>query len=171
MSNILPLFAFFLIIATVSARAQDGPKPVGTFDRWAAYSYVEKGQPVCYAATKPAKSDGKYDKRGDVFLLVTHRPGQKSLDVVSFVAGYPFKASSDAELSIGKDKFKLFTKDERAWAPDDKVDGAIVRAMAKGNEMVMRGTSARGTAPTDHFSLKGFVKAYDAINKACKVKR
>jgi len=127
---------------------------------WTAYSYAENGQPVCYVAAAPAKSDGKYTKRGDVFMLITHRPSQKSLDVVSFVAGYPFKPESQAELTVGKDKFMLFVKEERAWAPDDKADSTIVR-----------GTSSRGTATVDHFSLKGFARAYDAINKACKVKR
>jgi len=164
MSKALILLSFFACVAAAAAAAQaaqqDGPKPIGTFERWTAYSYAENGQPVCYVAAAPAKSDGKYTKRGDVFMLITHRPSQKSLDVVSFVAGYPFKPESQAELTVGKDKFMLFVKEERAWAPDDKADSTIVR-----------GTSSRGTATVDHFSLKGFARAYDAINKACKVKR
>ena len=175
MSNRLILLGFFAYAALAPgaglAAQADNPKPLGTFERWTAYSLTEGGQQVCYVASAPAKSDGKYAKRGDVFMLITHRPAQKSLDVVSFVAGYAFKPEAQAELAVGKDKFTLFVKDERAWAPDDKADATIVRAMSKGAEMVVRGTSARGTATTDHFSLKGFARAYDAINKACKVKR
>jgi hypothetical protein len=167
--SLIPI-GFLLALVSVAA-AQEGPKPVGTFERWTAYSYAERGQPVCYAAASPAKSDGKLAKRGDVFMLVTHRPGQKTLDVVSFVAGYPFKKGDQAELTIGKDTFKLFTEQARAWAPDDKTDHAIVQAMAKGNEMAVRGNPERGAAMTDIFSLKGFAKAYEAIGKACKVKR
>ena len=39
--------------------------------------------------------------------------------------------------------------------------------MKKGNRMVVKGTSSRGTLTTDTFSLKGFTKAYGAIGKAC----
>jgi hypothetical protein len=161
----------FLLFPVLPAMAQEAPRPIGTFERWTAYSYAEKGSPVCYAAAKPATSRGAPDKRGETFLLVTHRPNQKTLDVVSFVAGYAFKKGESAELTVGKDKFKLFTDAERAWAPDDKVDQAIAQAMVKSGELVLRGTPAKGQAVTDTFSLKGFTRAYDAISKACKVKR
>lgn len=161
----------FLISLAPAAMAQEAPRPIGTFERWTAYSYAEKGATVCYTAAKPAMSRGAPDKRGDVFLLVTHRPNQKTFDVVSFVAGYPFKKGESAELTVGKDKFKLFTEAERAWAPDDKTDRAIAQAMVKSSEMVLRGAPVKGQAVTDTFSLKGFTKAYDAISKACKVKR
>lgn len=169
---IKPLIPIVLLFfQATAANAQDAPRPIGTFERWIAYSYVEKGAPVCYAAGKPATSRGAPDKRGDVFLLVTHRPNQKTFDVVSFVAGYAFKKGETADLAVGKDKYKLFTDAERAWAPDDKTDRAIALAMVKSGELVLRGTPARGQAITDTFSLKGFSRAYDAISKACKVKR
>ncbi|MSP88202.1 MAG: hypothetical protein EXQ92_05225 [Alphaproteobacteria bacterium] len=161
----------FLLSLTPMAVAQEAPRLIGTFERWTAYSYAEKGVPACYAAAKPATSRGAPDKRGEIFLLVTHRPNQKTFDVVSFVAGYAFKKGEAAELTIGKDKFKLFTEAERAWAPDDKTDRAIAQAMVKAGEMVLRGTPAKGQAVIDTFSLKGFTRAYDAISKACKVKR
>jgi hypothetical protein len=45
----------------------------------------------------------------------------------------------------------------------------IVAAMRTAETMVVKGTSAHGTATTDTFSLKGMDTAYMAISKACGV--
>jgi hypothetical protein len=39
--------------------------------------------------------------------------------------------------------------------------------MRKGDEMVVRGKSRRGTITTDTYSLSGVTKAVDAITKVC----
>jgi hypothetical protein len=43
--------------------------------------------------------------------------------------------------------------------------------MRNGSAMVIKGTSNRGTTTTDTYSLSGTSQAYEAINKACNVKR
>jgi len=91
--------------------------------------------------------------------------------VVSFVAGYGFKDGSAAELDVGGKKFNLFTKDDTAWARDAATDKAIVDAMLKGKQAVIKGGSARGTATTDTYTLAGFPQVLAEIDKACKVKR
>ena len=45
--------------------------------------------------------------------------------------------------------------------------GALVNAMKRGNELVFKGTSERGTLTTDSYSLKGVTAAMKAIDKAC----
>ena len=47
-------------------------------------------------------------------------------------------------------------------------DRAIVAAMKAGRQMIVRGTSTRGTLTTDTYSLSGFSAALAAIDKACK---
>jgi len=158
-----------LLTPTAQASAQE-VKPVGSFDKWSAFSYAEAGKPVCYAASQQTDSKGNYAKRGEVFALVTHRPAAKATDVVSLVAGYDYKPGSEVEVTIGKDKFKLFTEGERAWARDAGTDKAIVQAMTKSASMEVKGTSSRGTETTDTFSLQGFAKAHQAIGQACGVK-
>jgi hypothetical protein len=54
-----------------------------------------------------------------------------------------------------------------AWAPDETADRALVQAMAAGRQMVVRGTSSRGTLTTDTYSLSGFTRAHQEINRAC----
>ena len=43
----------------------------------------------------------------------------------------------------------------------------MVQAMRRGNELVFKGTSERGTLTTDSYSLKGVTAAMKAIDRAC----
>lgn len=138
---------------------------------WSAYVSPEKTGQICYIAGRPAKSEPATAKRGPIHLLVTHNTADKTSNVVSFVAGYAFKDGSEAELDIGGRKFSLFTKDDTAWARDAATDKAIVEAMQKGREAVIKGSSGRGTATTDTYALEGFSQVLGEIDKACKVKR
>ena len=75
---------------------------------------------------------------------------------------------TDFAKSIDKNKaIELKRHEDSAWAKDSATDEKLVAEMKKGSTAVLLGTSARGTKTTDTFSLKGFSKAYDAINKAC----
>jgi len=149
------------------------PKVLGTFKDWKAFVFEESGQKVCYMSSQPKKKEPASAKRGDAYLLVTHRPGEKSLDVVSFTVGYPFRKDSEALVDVGSKSFKLFTDGETAWARDAETDKAVVAALrdAKAKSVVMKGTSGRGTGTTDTYSLDGVGEAYGAINQACGVKR
>jgi invasion protein IalB len=102
---------------------------------------------------------------------VTHRPAEKSFDVVNFVAGYTYKNGSQVVVKIGKDTFtRLFTDGDKAWAIDDKADKELVAAMKRGQRMIVDGVSSKGTATKDTYSLKGFSGAYKAISSKCKKK-
>src|SRR3546814_11545879 len=58
---------------------------LGSHRDWHTFTFMENGNKVCYMASKPTKEEGQYTSRGDVFLLVTHRPGDNSSDVVSII--------------------------------------------------------------------------------------
>jgi hypothetical protein len=157
------------LLAAGPALAQ-GAKALGTFEKWSAFLLQEQGKPVCYLASQPTDSKGGPPKRADVFLMVTHRPAAKAVDVVSFGAGYELKPGSEAEAAVGGQIYKLFTKADRAWAADEKTDKALVQALIKGATLVVKATPGQGPASTDSFSLAGFGKAHHAINQACGVK-
>ncbi len=146
------------------------PKVLGTHRDWEAYQSVDQGKKICYMASQPTKTVGKYKKRGDVVVFVTHRPADKERDVVNFHAGYKYKKDSTVEVAIGRRKFKLFTKGDTAWALTAADEQAMVKSMIKGKNMTVRGTSARGTRTTDTYSLRGFSRIYRHINKACGIK-
>ena len=118
---------------------------------------------------EPQKTQGKYTKRGQTFLLITHRPSEKSKNVISLRAGYTYKKSSEVKMVIGKERFELFTNGQWAFAADAGTDNKLVKSMIRGAELIVRGVSSRGTKTTDTYSLKGFTAAYKAIGKACKI--
>ncbi|MCA1940527.1 MAG: invasion associated locus B family protein [Caenispirillum bisanense] len=155
-----------LTLAASPAAAAD-PEILGAYTDWTAYTFTENGNKVCYMASEPKKAEGNYDKRGDVFVLVTHRPADKTRDVVSVVAGYPYKAESEVRMTIDGRDTSLFTHGERAWARDTATDRKLVESMKAGRQMVVKGSSERGTNTTDTYSLSGFTAAHDAITKAC----
>jgi len=101
---------------------------------------------------------------------VTHRPQSKIRNEVSVTAGYDYKEASAATLTIDGRKFVLFTRGDTAWAGEENPDDKIVAAMRAGRSMVVGGTSSRGTATLDSYSLSGFTAAHNAINKACGIR-
>ena len=144
---------------------------IGEYDDWVAYYHKDVGGIVCYMASAPKRDEGKYTKRGDIYAVVTHRPGEKSFDVVNFVAGYTFKPGSKVTVKIGKTTIsRLFTSEDKAWAVSDKVDKELVNAMKKGERMIVHGVSSKGTNTKDTYSLAGFTGAYKAISSKCKKK-
>lgn len=143
---------------------------LGKHGAWEAFSDKEAGKTVCYIGSEPTKKRGKYKTRGATYSMVTHRPAEKSKNVVSIRAGFTHKKGSEVTVSVGKTTLKLFTKDGWAYAPDADADNVLVKAMVRGATMIVKGTSSRGTKITDTYSLKGFTAAYRAIGKACKVR-
>lgn len=154
-------------LAAASPAFAGDPQAIGTFGDWQAVTFDENGKTGCYITSKPTKEEGKYSQRGRVYALVTHRPADKTYDVVSFVAGYTYGDSGDVTVTIDQTNFSLFTHKDSAWAPDAAIDKKLVDAMKKGNRMIVKGKSSRGTATTDTYSLSGFSKAYQAIAEAC----
>jgi Invasion associated locus B (IalB) protein len=144
---------------------------LGTADAWTAYAYSEKSGKVCYLAGEPKKSEPAAGKRKRPLAMITHRPGEKIANVVSFIEGYPLKEGSEVSLDIGGAKFDLFTKGDSAWARTSELDKSIVEAMAKGKRAIVKGTPQEGKATTDTYSLAGFAEALALIDNACDVKR
>ena len=162
-------------LAVASARAED-PKSIGVFSDWEAVAFKDAKGKVCYITSNPKKADVVIKNRQKAYAMVTHRPGEKTFDVVNFVAGYNFKEGSKAIVEIDNQKLALYTASNAAWAwdaptaDDQATDKKLVDAMRKGTSLVVRGTTARGTETADTYSLKGFNKAYAAIGAACGVK-
>ncbi len=174
------LFVALLAVAPAVAqqsgppKAAPAPKSLGTFSSWTAAELSGPDGKVCYMVARPTKSEGKYAKRGEVLLVVTHRPAAKRRDEVTFQAGYPYKAGTKVPLAVESKKFELVARPdvepESAWSPDDKSDKSIVAALKSGKTAVVRSVSARSTETTDIFSLAGFSQAYAAIGQACGIK-
>jgi hypothetical protein len=172
----LSIFSMIALLGAIptsaqSAESDNTEKDLGVFGDWHAQSFEEqKGRKTCVMWSQPIKSRGKYRKRGEIYMYVTHRPWTKKNNVVSFLAGYNYKKDSEARALVGGAKFVLFTDKDVAWARNATQDKALVGAMRRGTTMTLDGLSGRSTRTTDIYSLTGFSKAHDVINRACKVK-
>lgn len=147
---------------------------IGASGKWTAYRYAENGQDVCYMVQRPAKSGMKRAKgdkapRAGSAFMVTLRPSETVGPIVSFEAGYAFKASSEAALVIDGAHYTLFTEKTGAWARTAGIDRAITGDLRKGKTLVVQGESAKGSRSADQFDLKGTEAAYKIIAKACGV--
>ena len=157
----------------VPAMAQ-GQQSVASEQDWSIFEASANGQKVCWIASQPTKSaayrEGKsvQVRRGDIFLMISVRPGDGVKNEVSFISGYPFKKGSEVETSIGGKKFEMFTEGENAWAPSASDDDAIVNAFRSGATAQVEGVSSRGTTTVDTFSLMGFTAALDKASDRCK---
>jgi len=162
---VFPIALMFFSAVSVANAATS----LGVFGDWEAYTERDGDKLVCYMGAEPTKTRGKYKVRGKTFVLVTHRPADKSTNVVSVQAGYTYKKGSETEIIVGKTTTRLFVDKRHAYAYDSKADNNLVKSMARGAAMTVKGTSSKGTLTTDTYSLKGFTAAYKAISAACKV--
>ena len=80
------ILASAILFAAPSLQAAE-PKLLGQYRDWEAYRLKEDGKNVCYAASQPTKTKGKYKKRGDIVVLVTHQPARNARDVIDVFAG------------------------------------------------------------------------------------
>ena len=128
-------------LAPSTGHAQEA-KRIGQHGDWDAYTRGTGNSQFCYMVSKP-QTASLQSRRGEIFFLVWHRPGQKEFDVVQVDIGYPFKDASEVEVRIGGDSWSLFTKDESAWAYKQADDVALVAALRKGARMTVKGTSSR----------------------------
>lgn len=145
------------------------PQILGEYGDWTAYYYKDGKGSICYMASAPKKDEGKYNKRGNIYAVVTHRPADKSFDVVNFNAGYTFKSGAPFTVKIGKNTItNFFTNGDKAWTINDEADKKMIALMKNGERMIVSGKSSKGTDTKDTYSLKGFTSAYKAISAKCK---
>ncbi len=136
------------------------------FEDWSAFSAT--GTPkVCFAVARPKTMTPKTAKRGPVFFYISQWPADQVAGEVSVKMGYPFKPGATATVSVGTQKFPLFTKDEGAFIEKVEAEKGLIEALKKGTTMKIDGKSARGTATTDVYSLEGLGDALDRIAKEC----
>ena len=152
-------------LSTTSAFAQEVTL-LQKYKGWSAY--MAKGSPkVCFAVAKPKDTSPKAVRRGPIYFYISHYPGDKVTGEISVKMGYPFPAGGKVTVTIGSDKFELFTKDEGAFIEKTEEEGRLAEAMKVGNSMRVQGKSVRGTNTSDTYTLGGISDALERIAKEC----
>ena len=157
----LALVSLTLALPGLAAANTPQPQKLGEFGSWTAATYAEDGKKVCYAFTRPSKSEPS--GRQGVLLSVSHRAGAR--DTVTIASGYTYPRNADATVTVGTNSLPFYTAGSTAAARDG---AAAVRTFRNGREAILKGPAqnGRGTV-TDTFPLAGFGAAHDAITKEC----
>ncbi len=153
--------AFVAVPATPKARLLE---KIGD---WSVFIYEDASGRVCFAATAPADMQPKTAKRTPVVFYVTAWQKDGIRNEVSVKLGYPIKAKSAAAVTAGGQHFALPAGDDKAYAKDAGEEQKLLAAMAGGGTMVVKATSAKGTATTDQYSLEGASAAVRKMQEAC----
>jgi hypothetical protein len=146
------------------------PTLLGTYGDWGAYTASPGGKKICFALAKPANQESvpANRPRDPAYLFVSSRPAEKVKDEVSIIIGYGFKPNSDAALELGGASYAMYTQADGAWLKNAAEETRLIDAMRKGSDVTVKGSSARGTATTDTFSLKGLAQALDKVGEECR---
>lgn len=141
---------------------------LGTFTNWTAWEDSDPNGKICYISAKPSDWQPRNVNRDPIHFLVTHQKGSKVHNEVSTIIGYPFDTAITATATVDGKSYDMITDKSHAWLAAEADNNLFVTAMKAGTELVMVGTSKRGTRTTDTYSLKGVTAAMAKIDSACQ---
>ena len=140
---------------------------LGQFDDWTAYA-TPSGRKTCYALSVPKERLPKNLNRDPGYVFVSYRPDEKVRGEIAFVMGFAVKEDTPAQALLGSTSFELAGKDASLFVRNAAQEGAMLAAMKKGGNLVVKASSKRGNATSDRYSLAGIAQAIDRAEKECK---
>jgi invasion protein IalB len=146
------------------------PMLLAQYDAWGAYTAMPNGKKVCFALAKPATTNTVPPNRprDPAWMFISSRPSEKVRDEVSVIFGYGLKPNSDANIEVLGGSYAMTTQSDGAWVKNPADEPKLIETMRKGRDLTVKGTSARGTASTDVYSLKGLAQALDKVGQECR---
>ena len=158
-----------VIFFSISAFAQSAQtaKLLQKFDNWQVFLHETPTEKVCFAATQPISMDPKTAKRDPVFFYLTTWAKDGVRNEISVKLGYTQKPDSTPMIIIGNEQFALYPKGDKAFLHDPAQERKLLDAMKKGSTFMVKGTSQRGTATTDQYSLVGLSAAMTQLSTSC----
>ena len=163
--KILYVILFFLIFSM--SKAEENLKSLGKFKDWESFVLVKEQNKICFAQSIPLVRAPKKLKREPSRLFVSFRPNENIKSEISVTNGYEFKLKVPVKAKSGKKNYELFSKGRFAWVVNDEDEIKLIRTMKKASRLMIIGNSDQGTQTTDHYSMMGFTKAYNAAKKSC----
>jgi hypothetical protein len=142
------------------------PRSTGKYKNWQSFTAETDEGKICFAQTLPTKRAPAAVKRGKSKLFVTFRPSENVKDEISITSGHTYKASTVTAKS-GKRSYSFFSKENFAWILDDQEEKKFIQLMKKATDVIVKARTVKGAETTDHYSMMGFTKAYNAAKKNC----
>ena len=163
--KILILSLFYFTFGTLSA--EENIKSVGKFKDWESFVLLQNGNKTCFAQSIPVVRAPKKLKRDPSRLFVSFRPTENIKNEVSVTNGYEFKLKAPVTAKSGKKSYDLFSKGRFAWVVDREDESKLIVTMKKASRLMIIGNTGKGDQTTDHYSMMGFIKAYNSAKKNC----
>lgn len=151
---------------TAPAGAQE-TRNLGTFNAWTAWTGSDANGATCYISAQPQSSEPAGANRDPIHFLIIHRKGLGTKNEVQTLVGYPLNPQASTSAAVDGTVYPMVTEGSAAWLASAGDESGFVAAMKKGSTLVVKGTSQRGTATTDTYSLSGATAAMNEIDKAC----
>ena len=161
----LYIILFFIIFNF--ANAEENLKSVGKFKDWESFVLSQDGNKTCFAQSIPVVRAPKKLKRDASRLFVSFRPAENIKNEVSVTNGYEFKLKAPVTAKSGKKSYDLFSKGRFAWVVDSDDESKLILTMKKASRLMIIGNTNKDDQTTDHYSMMGFTKAYNAAKKSC----
>jgi hypothetical protein len=159
--------ALAIVLSFASVASAQSPTRIQQFNAWGAYSYTAGAGKVCYVLSVPKEKSPANVDHGDIFFLVSQRPGQNISYEPQAMMGYPLQENSKVVVKIDERSFTLFTKGNSAWVENAAEEPALVAAMKGGKAMSVAAKSRKGTPTSYSYSLSGISAALKQI-ETCK---
>jgi hypothetical protein len=153
--------------AAKPAAAPAAPTSIGTFKSWTAWTGTDSTGLICYISAEPSSSKPSGVNRDPIHFLVVHRKGLGTKNEVQTLIGYPIKKDSKPSAAIDGKSYPMIADGGGAWLASAADEAGFVATLKKGSNLVIKGTSQRGTDTTDTYTLAGVTAAMAAIDKAC----
>lgn len=151
-----------------AAQAQQATE-LGTFNAWTAWQATDASGVMCYISSQPQRSEPTGVNRDPIHFMIIHRKGLGTKNEVQTLIGYPFNTSAaNASAAVDGKSYPMVTEGSAGWLASTGDESGFVSAFKAGNQMVVRGTSQRGTNTVDTYSLSGATAAMNAIDAACR---
>ncbi len=142
---------------------------LGSYGDWAAYAAGGGKDKTCYALGQPKDRQPKAKlKDTTAYIFITTRPGENIRNEIAINLGYATKDGSAAAAEIDGEAYELITKGQNAWVKEQPKEKEFVGALRGGSKLVIKASSAKGTATVDVYSLKGLSDALARVAQECK---
>ena len=166
------LFSLAGLVLAPAQAATDSPTLLGVSSAWSAFTSGSGSSKICYAVSKPTATSPKA-KRDPIYFVITDWPSRtpRTKSEPEVVPGYQYKDGSTVTVAVGSDKFEFFTQNDggagAAWVRARADEIKLVEAMKRGGQLLVTGTSKRGTTTRDTYSLAGLADALDKMHASC----
>ncbi len=135
---------------------------LGTFDGWGAFK--DDSPARCFAIAQPVRGGGG---KWRPFASVGTWPQARVRGQVHIRLGREKLAAAPVTLTVGDRRFAMVAGGADVWAPDPRIDAAIVAAMRSAPSMSVSTRAATGAGFAETYALKGAATAMDAAALGC----